>query len=180
MSIKESRVATVATMSDRSSLGVSILAMRKWPRTRGFNRFSVDYWLPDLGPSLGLLEAYRKGLIGWTAFAERYKDEQRAATQCRVVRYINGNRARNEHEVVQRSPLAVLREIEEAHGLATVLCWEDTEHQEPKKCHRHLLVKLVESKPEVLPTWHEIFAQDVIEAEAVKNGVPVQVVRRRS
>lgn len=136
--IRECRVATVATMTDRSALGASILGMRKWPRTRGFNRFSVDYWLPDLGPSLALLETYRKGTIDWAAFAERYKDEQRSATQCRVVRYINGNRARNPREVVQRSPLSVLREIEEEHGLATVLCWENTTCE----CHRHLLVAL--------------------------------------
>jgi uncharacterized protein YeaO (DUF488 family) len=137
MPIKECRAADVAAMSDRRSLGVSILVMRKWPRLRGFNRFSVDYWLPDLGPSLVLLEEYRKGSIDWTTFAEHYKAEQRAATSCRVVQYINGNRARNEREVVQRSPLVVLREIEEAHGTATVICWENT-----CECHRFLLVAM--------------------------------------
>jgi hypothetical protein len=96
-----------------------------------------------------------------------------------LLRYINGDRARHTDEVIQRSPLSVLQEIEEEHGLATVLCWEDTENQEPKKCHRHLLVAMMQPEPEVLPTWHEIFAQDVIESETVKNGIPVQVVRKR-
>lgn len=142
MPIREARAADVAAMKDRSTLGASILVMRKWPRIRGVNKNSVDFWIPDLGPSLGLLYGYRDGLIDWTTFAERYDEEQRVATSCRIVRYINGNRTRKCDEVVQRSPLCVLREIEEEYGLATAICWEDTEHQEVKKCHRHLLVSL--------------------------------------
>lgn len=138
--IKEARVAIVKKMEDQSSLGQRILTMRKWPQ--GFAKTNVDFWIPDLGPSLDLLTAYQKKLIDWAEFSLCYKAEQRSATSCRVVRYINGNRARNAHEVVQRAPLAVLREIEEEHGTATVLCWEDTENQEPKKCHRHLLVAM--------------------------------------
>lgn len=175
MPIREARAADVAAMTDRSVLGASILVMRKWPRTRGFNRFSVDYWLPDLGPSLILLEAYRKGDIDWPAFAERYIAEQRSATTCRVVRYANGKQI-NDYSV-PISPIQYLRRQESENGLVTVICWEDTENQEPKKCHRHLLVAMMQ--PEALPTWHEIFAQDVIEVEAVKDGIPVQVVRRK-
>ena len=46
-------------------------------------------------------------------------------------------------------------------------------------CHRHLLVAMMEPEPEVVPTWHEIFSQDVIEAEAVKNGIPLAFARKR-
>jgi uncharacterized protein YeaO (DUF488 family) len=138
MAIRECRAADVAAMKDRSALGATILTTRKWLRLRGFNKECVDFWLPDLGPSLGLLYGYRDGLIDWTSFAAQYEAEQRAATKCRVVRYINGNRARHTDEVVQRNPLTVLREIEKEHGLATVICWENTAIE----CHRHLLVAL--------------------------------------
>lgn len=137
MPIKEARAADVAAMSDRSPLGASILVMRKWPRMRGFNKFSVDFWLPDLGPSLGLLYGYRDGLINWSAFAERYKAEQRAATTCRVVEYVEGVKVRD--EVLQRSPMAHLRALEWAFGDATVICWEDTTCE----CHRFILQSMM-------------------------------------
>ena len=80
MPIKEARAADVAAMKDRRSLGVTILATRRWLRVKGLTKNSIDFWIPDLGPSLFLLEAYRKGDIDWTTFAERYKAEQQAAT----------------------------------------------------------------------------------------------------
>lgn len=140
MPIKEARAADVAAMEDSKSLGLRVLVMRKWPRMRGFTKNSVDLWLPDAGPSLSLLESYRKGDIAWLTFAERYKEEQRSATSCRVVEYSEGVKVRD--EVLQRSPLAHLRAMEWAFEDVTVICWENTDTE----CHRHLLVALAGEK----------------------------------
>jgi uncharacterized protein YeaO (DUF488 family) len=134
MPIRECRAADVAAMSDRSSLGVTVLATRKWLRLRGFNKECVDIWMPDAGPSIDLLTAYRGGLVSWPEFSLFYKDEQRHATTCRVVRYDGKDIASD--DVLDYGPLAVLGELEDAHGDVSVLCWEES------LCHRFLLVDL--------------------------------------
>jgi uncharacterized protein YeaO (DUF488 family) len=139
MPIKEARAADVAVMVDSKSLGLRVLVMRKWPRMRGFNKNSVDYWIPDAGPSITLLEEYRKGGMAWSVFAERYIAEQRAATSCRLVRYVDG--VKQCDVTVAASPLFVLQGLEEAHGLVRVICWEDAEKTD-HHCHRFLLVDL--------------------------------------
>ena len=50
-----------------------LLVMRRWPR--GVPRGAIDQWEPDLGPSLGLLAAYRGGEVTWPEFAEEYREE---------------------------------------------------------------------------------------------------------
>jgi uncharacterized protein YeaO (DUF488 family) len=132
--IKEARFLDIKNAVDRSQFGHRVLTTRRW--LRGCSRSDIDCWLPDAGPSLTLLEEYRKGTIDWTTFSERYIAEQRTATSCRVVRYVDGGKVSD--VVEQRSPLMVLHGIEEAHRMATVICWEDTETE----CHRHLLVAM--------------------------------------
>ena len=175
MPIKQARFLDVKSAEDRSQFGLRVLTTRRW--LRGCARTDIDVWLPDAGPSLALLTAYRKGDVDWSAFAARYQQEQRAATTCRIVRYANGKQVSD--TPVPMSPLKVLEGLQKELGAVTVMYWEDTENQEPKKCHRHLLVAMMEPEPEVVPTWHEIFSQDVIEAEAVKNGIPLAFARKR-
>lgn len=50
-----------------------LLIMRRWPR--GIAKGLVDQWEPDLGPSRGLLEAYRAGDLTWAEFDAAYREE---------------------------------------------------------------------------------------------------------
>ena len=50
--------------------GARVLIMRLWPR--GIRKTRVDRWLKDLGPSLPLLRAFRRGDLGWAAYRRRY------------------------------------------------------------------------------------------------------------
>ena len=53
--------------------GRRLLVMRKWPR--GIPKSKVDAWEKDLGPSLALLEEWRRGKISWAEFSRRYTQE---------------------------------------------------------------------------------------------------------
>jgi uncharacterized protein YeaO (DUF488 family) len=50
--------------------GARILIMRLWPR--GIRKTRVDRWLKELGPSLLLLRAFRRGNLGWAAYRRQY------------------------------------------------------------------------------------------------------------
>ena len=67
--IKTKRIYEPADPSD----GHRLLIMRRWPR--GIKKTAVDSWEPDLGPSLPLLNDYRKGKIDWPALAQGYRQE---------------------------------------------------------------------------------------------------------
>jgi uncharacterized protein YeaO (DUF488 family) len=132
--LKEARVFDVRSMPDREPLGLKVLVMRAWPR--GISRECVDVWMPDAGPSDALLAEYRAGLVSWAEFTDRYKAEQEAQQDCRIVRY-DGDSKVSDH-VVSCSPVAVLQVFEDMHDVVTVMCWEDSEC-----CHRFILPGLV-------------------------------------
>lgn len=89
-----------------------MLVMRLWPR--GVRRERVDRWLPDLGPPLPLLRAYRSGGLGWHAFRRQYLAGLRAPEA--------------------RAALAELRALAR-RGPVTLLCGCPN----PGRCHRTLL-----------------------------------------
>jgi len=166
--IKQARVYDMKKMPDQSSLGCRVLVMRKWPQ--GFSKHNVDVWLPDAGPSKALLDAWNEcACESWEDFAYCYQQEQRTRKTCRIVRYANGKQVSD--ETVSRSSLDVLRGFEREFGTVTVMCWEDTDCH----CHRHLLVDMLKPLAQVA---RENFEQEQREADAVKLGVPVQVVRK--
>jgi len=80
--------------------GVRVLIMRLWPR--GIRKARVDRWLKDLGPSLPLLRAFRRGDLGWAEYRRRYLaglaspaaqaawDEVRALARRRPVTFLCG------------------------------------------------------------------------------------------
>src|SRR2546421_6411676 len=74
--LQQASVFDVACMhpAEQEALGCRVLVMRIWPR--GVPWKHVDLWLPDAGPSLGLLRAYKRGEFGWDTFAVRYTHEQ--------------------------------------------------------------------------------------------------------
>jgi uncharacterized protein YeaO (DUF488 family) len=165
--IKEARIYDVIASPDLSVYGLRVLTTRKW--VRGVRKSDIDVWLPDAGPSESLLSDWREKRITWQQFTERYPAEQESQQTCRIVRYANGERTYDIPD--SRSPLDVLRELEEAFGTVTVMCWEDT----PCECHRHILVEMSKSLAQVM---RENFAQEQLEAGAIKSGVPVSVVRK--
>jgi uncharacterized protein YeaO (DUF488 family) len=106
-------------------------------------RSEIDIWLPDAGPSPGLLAESRARMITWEEFVTRYHAEQDQLTACRVVTYKAGL-VHNDEQRAQ-APQEVLRELERQHGAVTILCWEG----KGKNCHRHiLLARLQAQSPE--------------------------------
>jgi uncharacterized protein YeaO (DUF488 family) len=80
-------------------------------------------WLPDAGPSVDLLTAYRAGALDWPAFAARYRQEMRV------------ERAAVLDALITRAQSDPPRPL-------VVLCWERLDRQNPH-CHRTLLVELL-------------------------------------
>jgi uncharacterized protein YeaO (DUF488 family) len=106
--VRTARVYDPPTPAD----GTRVLVMRLWPR--GVRRERVARWLPDLGPSLPLLRAYRSGRMGWGEFGRRYLAGLRAPAA--------------------QAALAELRALRR-RGPVTLLCG----CPDPARCHRTLL-----------------------------------------
>ncbi len=53
--------------------GLRVLVMRYWPR--GVRKEACDLWLKALGPSVGLVSAWKGESIGWAEFRRRYLAE---------------------------------------------------------------------------------------------------------
>jgi len=131
---------------DVQALGLRVLVMRVWPR--GISWGEVDLWLPDAGPSLGLLQAYKRGEMDWGAFAERYKHEQ--LFEWRHAGYYKIGRGKAGLRISTMAPLQHLRALRMEHPVVTVMCVE----RPPDRCHRHVLM---ETADEVLVgdrVWH--------------------------
>jgi uncharacterized protein YeaO (DUF488 family) len=128
--INEASVYAVKKMSleEIQPLGLRVLIMRRWPQ--GIAWSMIDVWIPDLGPSATLLRAYNAGLVDWSTFETRYREEQDQATMC-VARFREGGQ-----KILSLSPMQLLRNLEQQHGTVTVMCRERAgEH-----CHRHIVV----------------------------------------
>ncbi len=98
--------------------GLRVLTTRYWPR--GIRREKVDRYLPILGPSRELLQAYKASAIDWQEFKIRY------------LREIENQQA--SEEIGRLTALA---------GAATVtvmcVCKDDSE------CHRRLIKESIEA-----------------------------------
>lgn len=96
--------------------GFRLLIMRRWPR--GIPKAAVDEWEKELGPSLALLEDWRRQRIDWEQCSHRYREEMKDKTEliAAVVR-------RAEGETV------------------TLLCG----CRDESRCHRTLLKELITS-----------------------------------
>jgi uncharacterized protein YeaO (DUF488 family) len=110
--IKTKRIYEPADPAD----GHRLLIMRRWPR--GIKKTAVDSWEPHLGPSLPLLNDYRRGNIDWTTLARLYRQEMA-----------------NRPEVLAKA--AALAQA----GDVTLLCG----CQDETRCHRTLLKEILES-----------------------------------
>lgn len=80
-------------------------------------------WVKDAGPSDALLDAYRREMLTWEEFAERYRTEM-----------LEG----------RPQVLAELVHLALEHPCArlTVMCWERLDAAQPH-CHRTLLVEML-------------------------------------
>jgi len=112
--------------------GVRILATRFRGRGMPTNRYHV--WMANLGPSEALLRAAQEGMISWSEFARRYKEELFAAGAVD-----EGNRTIKNHG--QKFTLRLIKHLAR-RGTVTLLCHcaEDQVH-----CHRHILKRVIES-----------------------------------
>ncbi len=136
--IREASIYTLKKLPEdkRKEYGLRVLTTRRW--LRGVSKNDVDIWLPEAGPSLELLFAWRhKQVVHWSDFVERYEAEQRACTYCKPVLYSPGKREQKSFSVSPVSYLAWLASTQ----VVTVLCWEQDD-----KCHRYELVKLIEEQ----------------------------------
>ena len=120
--LRDSPVIREASIYDRKlafdSPGHRVLITRRWPR--GVRREAVDTWLKDAAPSRELLDAYHDGLP-WADFEQAYRAE-----------------------ILEQRPgvLAELRQLEQAHDIIWLLCYERIPPQ--THCHRQVLKALLE------------------------------------
>ena len=145
---RQQRIYTLRKLSKEAqrAYGLRILVTRHW--LRGIKACEIDFWLPDAGPSLLLLAAYRSGEVSEQEFLAWYEIEQRGSSTCRVVQYKEGKRTPDLCFLV--SPIVYLRQLEENYGTVTLLCWEE----EPDLCHRHHLLMLCEQGTKAISAFN--------------------------
>lgn len=127
----------IATKSLHSAIeperdGLRILVSRF--RGRGVEKSQCAVWMANLGPSEELLREFQDGDVTWAEFSRRYKEELFADSE---IDYRNSS-VKNHG---QKFTLRLLKELG-ARQNVTLLC-----HcaEEETHCHRHLLVKMIES-----------------------------------
>ena len=125
-------VSTKSVHSSKASGdGLRILAARH--RGRGLPSSAYDVWMPNLGPSEALLNAFRSGKITWAEFSRRYLRQMRENPPLD-----RENRTIKNHG--QKFTLRLLRHLAETQPLTVMChCAEDEQH-----CHRHVLKRLIE------------------------------------
>lgn len=126
--IRTASLYPLATLEARTAGTARVLVTRYWPR--GVKRDAVDYWLPTLAPSRGLLKAYKNG-IPWETFATCYRAEMMMPP----------------HNTLTSGEINVLDFISERHSALTLLCVEhcprDGQDEHDVRCHRRLLRELL-------------------------------------
>lgn len=106
---------------DSTASGHRVLVMRLWPR--GIRRSKIDLSLPDLGPSVGLLQAYETGGLNQSEFTRRYRAEM----------------------AQQEDLLRRVKKLERQHGVVRLLCWERIPRRD--FCHTLVLKQILEGMP---------------------------------
>jgi uncharacterized protein YeaO (DUF488 family) len=156
---KGERVATLSALSQASvydvirmnkqeveALGLRVLVMRIWPRGVGWEH--IDLWLPDAGPSLALLQIYKRGEIDWDTFAGRYRREQ--LFDWSHAGYYKVGTGKAGLRASTLAPLQHLRALRKQHSIVTVMCQE----RAPDPCHRHVLVRIADEVLVGDRVWH--------------------------
>lgn len=93
------------------------------------------FGLPNLGPTEGLLKAFKAREIDWATFSKRYKDELFADSTID-----KANRTVKNHG--QKFTLRLLQNLAKKQTLTFMCqCAEEEQH-----CHRHLLAKMLSGK----------------------------------
>jgi uncharacterized protein YeaO (DUF488 family) len=112
--------------------GLRLFVTRYWPR--GHRREECDEWIPSLAPSETLLHQFQRGEIDWKQFEREYKNE--------MLKGYGDESGRNERmrNSGQRYSLRLLNAFAK-NQTVTVIC---TCASGEKRCHRHLLKKLLE------------------------------------
>lgn len=113
--------------------GLRILVARG--RGRGLPSSQYDVWMPNLGPSEHLRDAYLAGKISWNAYAQRYRRELRLSDS-----FDKANRHIRNHG--QKFTLRLLQHLARDQNVTLLCHCAETEQQ----CHRHLLREVL-TKP---------------------------------
>jgi len=124
------KTKSVKSPINRKTDGLRILVTRV--RGRGLRKSRYDVWMPSLGPSERLLEAYKMRRISDTEFDRRYRAEL----------FMGGpidRRNRNIKNHGQKFTLRLIKRLARS-GHVTLMCHcaEDDEN-----CHRYILQDLV-------------------------------------
>jgi uncharacterized protein YeaO (DUF488 family) len=127
------RTKSVYSPIDRKRDGLRILATRFRGRYMPVNRY--DVWMPNLAPSEGLMRGAQAGLITWSQFSRKYRNELREAGSID-----KRNRVIKNHG--QKFTLRLLQRLRRSQNV-TLMCHCDEDQQQ---CHRHLLKKVLTTK----------------------------------
>lgn len=126
MSIKQKNVWEPALKSD----GLRILVTRI--RGRGLPSKRYHAWMPNLGPSEGLLRQFQAGKMTWAEFGRRYRKEL----------FEGGSIDRRNRLIKNHGQKFTLRLLQSLakRGAVTLMC-----HCAPDQphCHRHLLREML-------------------------------------
>lgn len=101
--------------------GFRVLVMRYWPR--GVRKEACDLWLKALGPSAGLIRAWKDETIDWAEFRRRYLAEYESDAEKSVA-------------------LSELKKIikREEGGAVTLLC-----SCKDERCHRFIIQEMLKA-----------------------------------
>ena len=124
---------SVTSPIDRKGDGLRILVARF--RGRGMPTSRYDVWMPNLGPSEGLLRGVLSGRVSWTKFLREYRREL----------FLTGPidaRSRTIKNHGQKFTLRLIKELART-GRVTLMC-HCAENQ--PQCHRHELRRLILSR----------------------------------
>ena len=100
--------------------GTRILVTRFYPR--GVKRTHFDLWIRNASPESKLLKDYRNNSISWREFSKKFRIQIRSS-------------------IAGKEAISQLVELGKK-GRITLLCYE----QEGKRCHRHIVKAIIESK----------------------------------
>jgi uncharacterized protein YeaO (DUF488 family) len=127
------RTKSVHSPIEPSKDGLRILASRF--RGRGLPASRYDVWMPNLGPSEGLLHAFLGQKLTWVEFARRYRKEL-----FEIGGIDRRNRLIKNHG--QKFTLRLLQTLAKNQTITFMCqCAEDAPH-----CHRFLLQKILTGK----------------------------------
>lgn len=127
------RTKSVFSPMKRQEDGLRILATRGRGMYMPVSRY--DVWMPNLGPSEGLMRQFSDYKISWGEFTRRYRKEL----------FEGGDVDRRNTRIKNHGQKFTLRLLQELarHGPVTLMCHCDEDQQE---CHRHVLQKVLKGK----------------------------------